>query len=289
MDYEIIFKNIYNKESIDKVKYSIVTPVYNQEKIILRNVTSFLSHTKDYYEIIIIIDCCSDNTKSILLDFFSKHNCKNPQFVQITIFETSDPYFETKCDNLGFKNSIGEYIIEIQADMKMTEPGYNIHLQKPFKLFDNLLAVSGRCGHNLFNNNICVGKIGRRIERTLKQLKLNRNTFYVTESCNRGPIMFDAKKLKEIDYLDEENYFLHDSDHEIMARAYLEKGYICGYLPMDFHSLVREGSMRKGKERDKKNSYKLSYLKNKPRIDKIKLYSETWKERGIQKYDISDI
>ena len=59
--------------------------------------------------------------------------------------------------------------------------------------------------------------------------------------------------------------------------------------PMDFHSLVREGSMRKGKERDKKNSYKLSYLKNKPRIDKIKLYSETWKERGIQEYDISHI
>ncbi len=44
--------------------------------------------------------------------------------------------------------------------------------------------------------------------------------------------------------MDEENYFLDDSDHDLMARAYLEKKYICGYVPIDFKAPLCDGSTR---------------------------------------------
>ena len=52
------------------------------------------------------------------------------------------------------------------------------------------------------------------------------------------------KKLEELNFLNEEEYFLDDSDHDLMARAYIEKRYICGYVPIDFDAPLRLGSTR---------------------------------------------
>ena len=40
--------------------------------------------------------------------------------------------------------------------------------------------------------------------------------------------------MKILRYLDEVNYFLETSDHDLFARAYVERGWICGYVPIDF-------------------------------------------------------
>jgi hypothetical protein len=273
----ILYKKIFN-ESDKEIIYSIIIPVYNQENIFVNNLISIIEKTHDNFEIIIILDFCFDNTEKNLMNFIETYVNKLDNFIQITIFKNNDkPLFETKCDNIGFKNSIGKYCLEIQADMKMTENGYNLELTKPFKLLNNVIAVSGRCTHNLFVHD-GIGKLGHSIEKTVEELKIARNKFYVYETCNRGPLLLDRNKLKELNYLDEENYFLDNSDHDLMARAYLEKKYICGYVPINFYSPISEGSTRNNKNY---NNCK-EYLINKK--EKIILQYKTNSNPGLNKY-----
>ena len=278
-------------KDLNPIIYSIVIPVYNQEAIIVKNLQSIINHTLENFEIIIILDFCFDNTEKNLIDFLDNYVNTKTNFIQISIFKNIDkPLFETKCDNIGFKNSNGKYCLEIQADMEMTEFGYNIHLTKPFHLFDNILAVSGRCAHNLFDGN-GVGKLGYDIENPINTLNIDKNSFYVYESCNRGPLLIDLAKLKELNFLNEEDYFLDNSDHDLMARAFLEKNYICGYMPIDFNAPLCDGSTRKNNyincneylinEEEKKRLTQL--YNNKPGLNK---YRSVWKNRNHIVYNL---
>ena len=200
------------------------------------------------------------------------------ELVQVKIFKNSYlPLFETKCDNIGFRCSTGIYCLEIQADMNMTEMGYNLQLTKPFHILDNVIAVSGRCAHNLYNG-YGIGKLGERVENTLEELNIERNLFYVFETCNRGPLLIHKAKLEELGFLDEENYFLDDSDHDLMIRAYLSKGYICGYVPIDFHAPLQLGSTRNTNRYDGCNEY----LVNKRELERLRNIFAN--KEGIQKY-----
>ncbi len=269
-----IYKN-YQFNS-GEIIYSVITPVYNQEKIIVKNIQSIIDHTLENFEIILILDYCFDDTEKNIIEFFNNYNNTNKNFISVKIFKNNEkPLFETKCDNIGFKNSSGKYCLEIQADMEMTEMGYNLHLTKPFNLFNNVIAVSGRCAHNLFNDN-GIGKLGHLVLATVNELNVDKNKFYVFETCNRGPLLLERKKLEELNFLDEDNYFLDNSDHDLMARAYLEKKYICGYVPIDFNSPLSDGSTRNNTYYDK-YEYKIN-------SDEKKRLSELYKDKGLNKY-----
>lgn len=223
MSEKYYYKQTFQLSKLDQIQYSIIMPVFNQEAIIVENIESIIKNTVDNFEIIIILDYCFDKTEVNLMNFFNNFINTFQHFIQITIYKNAEiPLFETKCDNIGFRNSIGKYCLEIQADMKMTEYAYNMHLTKPFLKFNNVIAVSGRCAHNLFNND-GIGKLGADIEIEINNLKVDKNKFYVYETCNRGPLLLDRMKLKELNYLDEEEYFLDNSDHDLMARAYIHK------------------------------------------------------------------
>jgi len=290
MTTSLFYKNIYN--NCDNIIYSITIPVYNQENIIAENLESIINTTKDTFEIIIILDFCFDNTENNLIKYLDNYINDKPNLIQIKIFKNSNkPLFETKCDNIGFKNSLGKYCLEIQADMKMTELGYNIHLTKPFLLLNNVIAVSGRCCHSLHNSN-GVGKIGYDIEKSISELNVNKNKFYVYQTCNRGPLLLDRNKLKELNFLDEDNYFLDNSDHDLMARAYIEKKYICGYVPIDFYAPIFLGSTRNNNNYNnckefiinKNEKDKLSKKNNSSYITKYQDIS--WVNRELIIYDI---
>lgn len=242
---------IYNKDN--KVTYSVIVPVYNQEKIIIKNIEAILKHTFGLFELIIILDFCNDNSEQNLLDFFNHYTNKNIGFYGVRLFkQENSPIFEASCDNIGFINSYGDFCLEIQSDMEMQVDGYNLKLSKPFTLLNNVFAVSGRCAHNLFGGRGGVGKLGVAIEKPIEQLEVDENLFYVYETCNRGPILFCRKKLEEINFLNEKKFYLDNSDHDAIVRAYLHKGYISGYVPIDFSSPLQDGSTRK---KEPKNAY----------------------------------
>ena len=64
--------------------------------------------------------------------------------------------------------------------------------------------------------------------------------------------MLHRSRLQELGYLDEANFYLDDSDHDLFARAYHFKKWVCGYMPIEFSSPLCDGSTRK--KRDHKNT-----------------------------------
>jgi glycosyltransferase involved in cell wall biosynthesis len=286
----LLYKKIYNVKN--DIIYSIITPIYNQETTIIKTLSSIINNTQHNFEIILILDFCFDNTQKYIMEFLEKYDNKLDNFIQITIFKNENlPLFETKCDNIGFKNAIGIYCLEIQADMLMTEYGYNVQLTKPFLLYDNVIAVSGRCAHNLYRDG-GIGKLGSLVEKTVKELNVCKDKFYVYETCNRGPLLFDRQKLKELNYLKEEEYFLENSDHDLMARAYIEKKYICGYVPIDFFSPLFLGSTRNYNTYNYCNEYFINQQEKQKLQQKcnnilgIKKYEHIWENRNPVIYDI---
>jgi glycosyltransferase involved in cell wall biosynthesis len=271
---------IFNSEM--KPIYSIVTPIYNQENIIVRNVNSFIEKTEDLFELILVLDYCFDKTEENLLKYLDTLEKPRENLIQIRVFKNSEkPLFETKCDNIGFRASIGTYCLEIQADMEMTEQGYNLELEKPFKMFQNIIAVSGRCAHNLFDGR-GIGKLGEAVEQTLETLGIERGVFYSFETCNRGPLLLNRAKLEELDFLNETDFYLDNSDHDLMARAFLEKQYMCGYVPIEFNSPLKDGSTRSSLYMDTAE-YKIN-KQERERLSKIcnsslEKYMGEWEDR----------
>ena len=174
-----MYKKIYQLKHPNDIIYSIVMPVYNQENIIVENIKSIIDHTVGYFEIIIILDFCFDNTEKNIMEWVETYENKSNHFIQILLFKNDEPLFETACDNIGFKHSSGKYCLEIQSDMKMTEMGYNVQLTKPFTILPNVIAVSGRCAHNLFNHEIGIGKLGSNVEKPISDLHVSKDKFYV--------------------------------------------------------------------------------------------------------------
>jgi len=229
---------------------SITVPVYNQDQIIVDTLTSIVEKTSGSFELIIICDACSDTTEDKILNWLTTIQ-PVPHLTRILVLTSSQPLFETSADNLGFFCSRGKYFLEIQADMTMMDAGYNMRLLHPFLQDPTIIGISGRCCHS-FSGSVGYGKLGMSIESTIQELGINPNYYYISNTCNRGPLLLDGEKVKELGYLDEQNYFLDDSDHDLFARAYVQKGWICGYVPIDVHAPIANGSTRK--ERDALNT-----------------------------------
>jgi glycosyltransferase involved in cell wall biosynthesis len=222
-------------------EYSIVMPIHNQAAIIKRNLKSILKHTVMPYELILILDACEDETEENVMSF-----CRGARafFLQrITVVRSVTPLFEASCDNIGFRLAQGRYLLEIQADMLMTEPDYNLTLTKPFLKYNELIGVSGRCCHSLDSKYI-IGRGDHAINLSVEELGINRNWFYVHETCNRGPLLLDREKVAALGYLDEQNFVLDSSEHDLFMRA-RERGWLCGYVPINFLSPAEDGSTRK--------------------------------------------
>lgn len=233
---------IYNKMIKDTVPVmSVVIPIYNQERIIERNLKSVLDcMTHVEYELILIVDACSDKTEERVMGVVNEDL---PELLtNVVVMKTVVPLFETAADNLGFLCSRGEFVLEIQADMQMVENGFNMTLVAPFMRFGDLIAVSGRCCHGLTYGE-GVGKMGADVEKPLDP-SLHRGYLYISETCNRGPILFRRNKVAELGYLDEVNYFLDYSEHDLFVRARVQKSWLCGYTPMEFVSPCSDGSTR---------------------------------------------
>jgi glycosyltransferase involved in cell wall biosynthesis len=231
--------------------FSIVVPVYNQERIIINNLNSIIENTTEKrFELIIIIDACSDTSEARIREW----SAQSPLLVRLLVLKSTAPLFETSADNLGFYHSRGEYFLEIQADMCITEQGYNMKLLQPFLMDPTILGISGRYCCN-FTHSVGYGKPGRSVLRTNAELGLDDTYYYINNTCIRGPLLLHGAKLKELGYLDEVNYFLDDSDHDLFARAYLQKGWICGYVPVDVTSPLEDGSTRKPRDSINRNAY----------------------------------
>ncbi len=225
--------------------FSIVMPIYNQNSIIQSVLSSIVLTTVGTYEMILILDGCTDGSKERVLEWVEMIHFPST-CVRVHILENPIGIFETSCDNLGFNLSRGKYIIEIQADMKILTFGYNLLLTTPMEVYPDLFAVSGRCCHALngLTQTQSVGKLGTLVEKP-HPATFETNAVYLSHTANRGPLALRVSMLEEMGYLDEEHYVLGDDDHDLFTRAWVEKKWRTAFVPVEVYSPLDWGSTRK--------------------------------------------
>jgi hypothetical protein len=240
------FRNFTNDAS--RVPHtSVVIPVHNQRDIIIRNLNSLIVNIAGTFELFIICDACTDGTLEAVRAWVSAlpTNLYTHDILlfSVALIDQSTPVFETTADNMGFILSRGHYVLEIQADMRMIQYGFNKQLEKAFATGADVFAVSGRCAHS-FDGTTGVGKLGELVEQRTQIPLDHLANFFVHQTCNRGPLLIDRERLAELGYLDEQNFWLGDDDHDLMARA-ASRSWVCGYIPIEFISPITDGSTRK--------------------------------------------
>lgn len=240
-DIEIVRETTY-REGVPV--FSIVMPIHNQGTIIYDVITKIFIHTQGLYDVFFILDGCTDNSRDEVLRAMTRI----PKGVcNITVVSNPTGIFETSCDNLGFVNARGKYIVEIQADMQIQTVGYNILLAMPLEIYSDLVAVSGRCCHTLTSPTQGVGKLGNRAEQPHNIPFDMYNQIYLSHTVNRGPLVLRRSMLEELGYLDERNFVLGDDEHDLFYRAWTQKQWRTAFYPIEVYSPLSWGSTRKSR------------------------------------------
>lgn len=213
--------------------YSLILTVHNKAFLLNHVLESIKKFTQGSYELIVVLDGCTDTSENIL-DLFIMKN----RGMRIKKLHTPD-VFETKANNVGLKSSTGEYCVIIQDDMVMNELGWNDRLLKPVKAFSDVFAVTSQTAHNWVYNPNSKDQYEHQdgdsdwcdiLIHTNHAMRGNfpRDIFAVRDSANRGPLLLRHDILQKLNYLDEVFAPQDMDDHDLCYRAYKELGMVAG-------------------------------------------------------------
>ena len=145
------------------MKFSIIIPTYNRSSLILKTINSVLNQTYENFEIIIIDDGSTDNTKQVI-DLIDDERVR---YYKISNSERG------AARNFGAKKAVGDFITFLDSDdllLKnyLTEANEFIKAKDPtifFQLFEirdsenNLLKKAIKSPENISNSLIFEGNI----------------------------------------------------------------------------------------------------------------------------------
>jgi len=213
--------------------FSIVLTVHNKDFLLEQVLERIKIFTDGSYELNVVLDGCSDKSELILDKFII-----NNTHIKINKLYAPD-VFETKANNIGLKNSSGNYCIIIQDDMLMNEQSWNTRLLKPIMSFNDVFAVTSQCAHNWAYNP---SSVHQNLKEDLdncwcdilihtdhaQRYNFSRDIFAVRDSANRGPLLIRHDILQKLNYLDESFSPQDMDDHDLSYRAYKELGMVSG-------------------------------------------------------------
>jgi glycosyltransferase involved in cell wall biosynthesis len=243
--------------------YTVVMPVFNQEEIIYETLRHLYNSASLQFDLIIILDGCSDNTPYEMNRFFAtlKHK-KRKNFGEITIICNPNPLYETACDNQGFRLAKTEYIMELQADIIINDFGFDKRMLGHFSN-SKFSAIGGRHVHSFsfidrfklikypkkclfFKENINFEIEGRYNNKIFDiPQSIDKSSCYIGETVARGPWLLKKTLLTEHNFLDQKHFFLGNDDHDFHRRAFQKNKLLTAYCPVKLFSREYDGSTRK--------------------------------------------
>ena len=90
-------------------KVSVITPVYNSSRFIEQSIRSVLDQTYDDLELILVDDCSSDNSASLINDFVKKDS--RVRFIQLDVNSGA-----AVARNRGIEEASGRYLAFLDSD-----------------------------------------------------------------------------------------------------------------------------------------------------------------------------
>ena len=92
-----------------KVKYSIITTIYNLDNILSRAIDSVLNQDYKNFEFIIVNDCSSDNSYELLKQYKEKDK-------RIILINNKKNMGLSGSRNIAVERASGEYIVYLDGD-----------------------------------------------------------------------------------------------------------------------------------------------------------------------------
>ena len=111
------------------MKVSIITPVYNSEKFIKDTISSVLNQTYTNWEMILVDDCSTDNSKKIINEYVEKDS----RFKYIKLSKNSGA---AVARNTAIKAATGRFLAFLDSDDFWYEK--KLEMQIEFMLLNNL-------------------------------------------------------------------------------------------------------------------------------------------------------
>ncbi|WP_162286131.1 glycosyltransferase [Pantoea stewartii] len=168
----------------DKYLFSIIIPVYNAEKTIMRTLQSLLLQTCKDYEVILVNDGSKDNCASVLDEF--KH------YKNFNVISQSNAGVSA-ARNAGLEVATGEYVIFVDADDWVDDDFlamFHHHLSQSVSQPVDLLVGNLRCSR--VGSLSTYGHFGHQsIPAVLDELELSDNIGYLHNKCYRRKLLED--------------------------------------------------------------------------------------------------
>lgn len=186
----------------------------------------------------------------------ASHICLNSLLTEVSFIEQPSSVWETSSDNIGMAySSPSKYFVLVQADMLISEPGWNLILSRPTEIFADVFSVSGRCAHSFPAGGDIAKYQGRCAEDigvylTPEQIETYQNRVFYLGTANRGPLLLRSDRLISLGLFDEQNFFLAYDDHDLMARALLKFNWLAvGYFALQFIMPYQDSTTRTQSEK----------------------------------------
>jgi glycosyltransferase involved in cell wall biosynthesis len=213
---------------------SIILTIHNKAWLIDKVIERIFKFTSSNVELILIFDGCTDTSEQVAQSVLA-NKPKN-----FSIKKTITPnVFETKANNVGLKLATGDNLIIVQDDMLIDEQDWNLRLRKPIIQFDDIFAVTARTAHNwVYNKNNQHESLKENLNYCWCDVlihtdhanctNIDRSTFAIRDSVNRGPLLLKHDVVEQLNYLDEDFAPLDMDDHDLCFRAFKELGMKSG-------------------------------------------------------------
>tara|TARA_B100000073_G_scaffold347802_1_gene363408 strand:+ start:1281 stop:2087 length:807 start_codon:yes stop_codon:yes gene_type:complete len=231
---------------------TIVLTVHNKEKTISKILDKLIKNTSsNTIKLIIVLDGCTDASAYEIKRFF----LLNKTNLDVEIIFTED-IWETRANNIGLKKVKTDFATIVQDDMLILQKNWDNTLLKNFYK-NHIFAISGRGAHNFsLNENTfqvidLIGReyplasrsiYGRFVGKLFAFLKpywlYNFINFYAIRLVvNRGPLMLDMKKLKQLNFFDEKFAPFELDDVDLCCRAFKKFGLYSAANPIYYIEL----------------------------------------------------
>jgi len=234
--------------------YSINLTIHNKESLAKQVLEAIKQNTTGNYEVVVVLDGCSDGSESIVHEFFKQ----NSNIAHKVLY--ANDVFETKANNIAAKNSTGDFVVIVQDDVIVTELGWNERLAKPAKALEEVFAVTARTAYNYrLNPNsqhlILPKEKDLAIDNSWSDILyhegvadlsqgLSRDAFAVRSCVNRGPLLLDHSVLEAANYFDEAFAPQDQDDADLCYRVFKQFNKVAGCYATGFISDNSWGSTR---------------------------------------------
>ena len=278
-------------------KVSVIVPVYNSEKHIIKCIESIIEQTFTDFECVLVDDCSTDKCPEICDDFALKDS-------KIKVIHNEYNTGASLSRKIGLDASIGEYILYIDSDdyieKNMIEKMYKTTALENFDLLmcahyfikgDDTKIIQNRISNINEKESIIKDLISYRIKNCLWDRLVKKDLYlkvvypkytYQEDFVINIQILLNAKKIGYIDiplyhHVYNDNSYTNNADNELRCVMEQNKNFqiIIAFLKEKYSKNLK---MFEPELSSRVNGMKYKYMKNKElrfKRDLFKLYPES--------------